>query len=309
MSVGNSSTTSIAADPTHGISGARDRQIGMLFVLGSALVWSFGGALARFLSVSDPWSIIFWRSGWAAVFLIGYMLKRDGASRALVHFRQMGIPGIVVSLCFAAASMAFVVALQYTSVANILLVQAGGPLIAASLAWLFFRETVSLGTWLAIATVILGIGVMESESLDGNISAIGGLLSLTISLVFAVATVITRRYAHVEMVPAVTLGVLISFAVALFNVKNFAVTPVDMLVLFAFGALNLGWGLAMFVSGAKRIPASIASLIGTAEPVLGPVWVWLIHGETPSVPTLIGGLIVLGALIGHSLGQIWVRRA
>ena len=302
-----SAQSSSAMRPTEPIS--HDRQIGMLFVLGSALVWSFGGALARFLSVSDPWSIIFWRSGWAAAFLIGYMLKRDGARRALVHFRQMGIPGIAVSLCFAIASMAFVVALQYTSVANILLVQAGGPLIAASLAWLFFREKVSLGTWVAIATVILGIGVMESESLDGNISPIGGLLSLTITLVFAVATVITRRYAHVEMVPAVTLGVLISFCVAYFNVHNFAVTPIDMLVLFAFGALNLGWGLSMFISGARRIPASIASLIGTAEPVLGPVWVWLIHGETPSLLTIIGGLIVLGALIGHSLGQIWVRRS
>ena len=309
MSASHSSATRTTVPTTPGLPAAHDRQIGMLFVLGSALVWSFGGALARFLSVSDPWSIIFWRSGWAAAFLIGYMLKRDGAGRAMVHFRQMRLPGITVSLCFAIASMAFVVALQYTSVANILLVQAGGPLIAASLAWLFFREKVSLGTWVAIATVIIGIGVMESESLDGNISPIGGLLSLTISLVFAIATVITRRYAHVEMVPAVTLGVLISFCVAFFNVQNFAVTPIDMLVLFAFGALNLGWGLAMFISGARRIPASVASLIGTAEPVLGPVWVWLIHGETPSALTFIGGLIVLAALIGHSLGQMWGRRS
>ena len=309
MPANHASATRPTEPVSQGLPAARERQIGMLFVLGSALVWSFGGALARFLSVSDPWSVIFWRSGWAAAFLIGYMLKRDGARRAIVHFRQMGIPGLAVSLCFATASMAFVVALQYTSVANILLVQAGGPLIAASLAWLFFREKVSLGTWIAIATVIFGIGVMESESLDGNISPIGGLLSLTISLVFAIATVITRRYAHVEMVPAVTLGVLISLCVAYFNVQSFAVTPIDMLVLFAFGALNLGWGLAMFISGARRIPASIASLIGTAEPVLGPVWVWLIHGETPSLPTIIGGLIVLGALIGHSLGQIWGRRS
>ncbi len=309
MSAVNSSATQPKGPISEVRSAARERQIGMLFVLGSALVWSFGGALARFLSASDPWSIIFWRSGWAAAFLIGYMLKRDGVGQAITHFRKMGVPGIAVSLCFATASMAFVVALQYTSVANILLVQAGGPLIAASLAWLFFREKVSVGTWVAIATVIFGIGVMESESLDGNISPIGGLLSLTISLVFAVATVITRRYAHVEMVPAVTLGVLISFSVAAFNVKQFGVTPVDMLVLFAFGALNLGWGLAMFISGARRIPASIASLIGTAEPVLGPVWVWLIHSETPSLMTLIGGLIVLGALIGHSLGQLWLRRS
>jgi drug/metabolite transporter (DMT)-like permease len=216
----------------------------------------------------------------------------------------MGLAGLGVSLCFATASMAFVVALQYTSVANILLVQAGGPLIAASMAWLFFREKVSTGTWIAIATVIFGIGVMESESLDGHISPIGGALSLAIALAFAIATVITRRFAHVEMVPAVTLGVLISFGVAAFKAPSFAVSPMDMLVLFAFGALNLGGGLAMFVAGARLIPASIASLIGTAEPVLGPVWVWLIHNETPSLPTLIGGLIVLGALLGHSIGQI-----
>ncbi len=288
---------------------ARDRRMGMALILASALVWSFGGTLARFLSVSDPWTVIFWRSAWASAFLIGYLLRRDGLGLTVIHFRKMGLPGLGVSLCFATASMAFVVALQYTSVANILLVQAGGPLIAASLAWLLFREKVSTGTWLAIATVIVGIGVMESESLDGDISPIGGALSLAISLVFAVATVITRRFAHVEMVPAVALGVFIAGVVAAFKANDFSVTPFDMMVLFAFGAINLGGGLALFIGGAKRIPASIASLIGTAEPVLGPIWVWLIHNEKPTAMTLIGGLIVLSALIGHSLGQLRANRS
>ena len=182
-------------------------------------------------------------------------------------------------------------------------------MIAASLAWLFFREKVTTGTWIAIVTVIFGIAVMESESLDGNISPIGGALSLAISLVFAVATVITRRFAHLEMVPAVALGVLIACGVAAFKATSFEVSAIDMVVLFAFGAINLGGGLALFIAGAKRIPASVASLIGTAEPVLGPVWVWLIHNETPTLMTLIGGLIVLAALIGHSLGQLRARRA
>ena len=288
---------------------SRDRRIGMALILGSALVWSFGGALARFLTVTDPWTVIFWRSAWAAAFLIGYMLRRDGVRLTIVHFSKMGLPGLGVSLCFATASMAFVVALQYTSVANILLVQAGGPLIAASLAWLMFREKVTTGTWIAIATVIFGIAVMESESLDGNISPIGGALSLAISLVFAIATVITRRFSHIEMVPAVVLGVMIACGVAAFKAKSFDVSVIDMVVLFAFGAVNLGGGLALFIAGAKRIPASVASLIGTAEPVLGPIWVWLIHNETPTLMTLIGGLIVLAALIGHSLGQLRARRA
>lgn len=283
------------------------RRLGMALVLGSAVTWSFGGALARFITVPDPWTMVMWRSGFAAIFLIGVMLWRDGPVGALRHVIRMGLPGLGVALCFATASTSFVVGLQYTSVANILLVQAGGPLIAASLAYLLFRERVSLGTWIAIASVIFGIAVMESESLDGAMSPIGGLLAVVISLSFALATVITRHYSHVEMIPAVTLGVMIAGVNAFFHAGSMSITPTDGFVLFLFGAVNLGGGLAMFVAGARLIPASIASLIGTAEPVLGAVWVWLIHGEVPSLRTIIGGVIVMGALIAHSLGQLMTR--
>lgn len=283
------------------------RRLGMALVLGSALTWSFGGALARFITISDPWTMVMWRSGFAALFLIGFMLLRDGPSGTVRHVIRMGLPGIGVALCFAAASTSFVVGLQYTSVANILLVQAGGPLIAASLAYVLFRERVSLGTWIAIVSVIFGIAVMESESLDGNMSPIGGALAIVISLAFALATVITRHYSHVEMVPAVTLGVIIAGVNAFFHAGDMNISMTDGFVLFLFGAINLGGGLAMFVAGARLIPASIASLIGTAEPVLGGIWVWLIHGEVPSVRTIIGGAIVMAALIAHSLGQLMTR--
>ena len=283
------------------------RRLGMALVLGSALTWSFGGALARFITISDPWIIVTTRSGFAALFLIGFMLLRDGLTGAIGHVIRMGLPGIGVALCFAAASTSFVVGLQYTSVANILLVQAGGPLIAASLAYLLFRERVSLGTWIAIASVIFGIAVMESESLDGNMSPMGGALAIVISLAFALATVITRHYSHVEMVPAVTLGVIIAGANAFFQASKITIGAADGFVLFLFGAINLGGGLAMFVAGARLIPASIASLIGTAEPVLGGIWVWLIHGEVPSLRTIIGGVIVMAALIAHSVGQLIAR--
>ncbi|MEI6574529.1 MAG: DMT family transporter [Alphaproteobacteria bacterium] len=284
-----------------------NRRLGMALVLGSALTWSFGGALARFITVPDPWTMIMWRSGFAAIFLIGVMLWRSGPEGALRNIIRMGLPGLGVALCFATASTSFVVGLQYTSVANILLVQAGGPLIAASLAYLLFRERVSRGTWIAIASVILGIAVMESESLDGAMSPIGGALAVLISLSFALATVITRHYSHVEMIPAVTLGVIIAGVNAFFHAGDMSVTLMDGFVLFLFGAVNLGGGLAIFIAGARLIPASIASLIGTAEPVLGPVWVWLIHGEVPSLRTIIGGAIVMGALIAHSLGQLMTR--
>jgi drug/metabolite transporter (DMT)-like permease len=274
-------------------------RLGIVLVFLSALTWSFGGTIARFIEATDSWTVVFWRSLWAAAFLFAFMLWRDGARGTAALFRSMGAPGLAVAGCFAIASMAFVVALAHTTVANILLMQAGAPLIAALIGWIVFREPVGWLTWAAIAAVILGITVMVSDSLDGRVSPIGDGLALTIALVFAVATVITRRYAHVRMTPATCLATVIACAVAATQAASLAVAPRDMGFLFAFGAINLGLGLAFFASGARLIPAALAALLGTFEPILGPVWVWLVHGEEPSERTLLGGAIVFAAVLFH----------
>lgn len=277
----------------------REERVGLLLVFLSALFWSFGGAIARFIEAPDSWTVVFWRSLWAAAFLIGYMVWRDGFSGTKTLFRQMGLPGVAVGLCFATASTSFVVALSYTTVANVLLMQAGVPLIAALIAFVLFRERVSLATWAAIAAVIVGVAIMVSDSLTGNVSPIGDGLAVLIALVFACATVITRRYAHVRMTPATCLGTLIAGSFAATQASTFAVTVPDMAFLFAFGALNLGLGLAFFATGARLIPAAFAALLGTFETLLGPVWVWLVHAEVPSGRTILGGAVVFAALLVH----------
>src|SRR5262245_20932572 len=143
-------TLSAASEANASVSG-RDERVGFLLVFLSALFWSFGGAIARFIDASDSWTVVFWRSSWAAAFLLCFMLWRDGLRGTLALFRSMGVPGFAVALCFATASTCFVVALAYTTVANILLMQAGVPLLAALISWLLFRETVALPTWAAIA--------------------------------------------------------------------------------------------------------------------------------------------------------------
>lgn len=287
---------------------AREERIGFLLVFLSALFWSFGGAIARFLEADDSWTVVFWRSFWAAIFLIGYMLWRDGARGSASMVRRMGLPGIAVALCFATASTSFVVALAYTTVANILLMQAGVPLIAALIAWVLFRERVSAPTWAAIAAVIAGVAIMVSESLTGDVSPVGDGLALLIAVAFSIATVITRRYAHVRMTPATCLGAIIAGSFAASQAGTFAVSGPDMGFLFAFGALNLGLGLACFATGARLIPAAFAALIGTLETVLGPVWVWLIHAEAPSARTVTGGAVIFAALLVH-IGLEFRRQA
>jgi drug/metabolite transporter (DMT)-like permease len=279
--------------------GSGQERLGAVLVFLSALFWSIGGTIDRFLDIADGWTVIFWRSFWAASFLIAFMFLRDGGRGTVRLFAGMGLPGLAVSLCFATASTAFVVALAYTTVANILLMQAGVPLIAALIGWVVLRERVGGFTWAAIGAVIAGVAIMVSDSLGSGISPVGDLLALTIAVTFAVATVITRRFAHVRMTPATCLGTVIACVVAAFQAGSLEVSAGESAILFAFGALNLGLGMALFASGARLVPAPVAALLGTFEPVLGPVWVWLVHGEVPSGRTIIGGTIIVIALLGH----------
>jgi drug/metabolite transporter (DMT)-like permease len=273
--------------------------LGCLLVAGAAIAWSTGGALTRFVEADDNWTIVFWRSVFAALFLIGFMLVRDGPRGTWRLFKNMGLAGVGVAICFATASSCFIIALSYTTVANVLLLQAGVPLFAALISWVLFRERIGAATWIAIAVVIAGVAIMVSDSLDGAVSPIGDMLALLIAISFAVATVITRRKAHLRMTPAVFLGVAMAACVASMMADRFAVDARDFGLLFALGAVNLGLGLAFFVSGARLIPSALAALISTLEPVLGPVWVWLLHDEVPAQRTVIGGAIILAALLVH----------
>jgi len=286
----------------------RDERVGFLLIFLSALMWSFGGAIARFIDAGDSWTVVFWRSVWAAAFLICFMIWRDGWHGTVRLFRGMGLPGLAVAFCFATASTSFVVALAYTTVANILLMQAGVPLLAALFAWVLFRERVAVATWVAIAAVIAGVAIMVSESLDGAVSPIGDGLALLIAVMFSIATVITRRFAHVRMTPATCLGTMLAAAFAASQASQFGVSSSDMGFLFAFGVVNLGLGLAFFATGARLVPAAVAALLGTFEPILGPIWVWLIHSEVPSGRTILGGTVVVTALLVH-IGLEFKRQA
>lgn len=289
------SASTLPATPT--LPERRGQGYGAALVLGSAVVWSFGGTLARFLDIEDGWTVVFWRSLFAALFLLGFMLLRDGPRGTVQLFRGMGLAGIAVGLCFATASTSFILALAYTTVANVVLIQAGVPLIAALMAWLLFRERIAAHTWVAITAVIGGVAIMVSESLGGSVSMMGDALAMLIAFAFATATIITRRFAHVRMTPAVFFGTLVACAVAASQASGFAVSGQELGVLIIFGALNFGLGLALFVTGARLVPSALAALLGTAETVLAPLWVAVIHGEIPGVRTVVGGAIVLAALL------------
>lgn len=284
---------------------ARSRVYGAALVLGSAIVWSFGGTLARLLDIEDGWTVVFWRALFAAVFLLGFMLVRDGPRGTVKLFSGMGLPGLAVGVCFATASTSFILALAHTTVANILLIQASVPLIAALMSWVLFRERIALHTWVAIAVVICGVGVMVSGSVTGTVSPIGDALALLIAFAFASATVITRRFSHVRMTPAVFTGTVLACGMAAMQAADYSVSLSELGILVVFGAFNFGLGLALFVTGARLVPSALAALLGTAETVLAPLWVALFLAEIPGERTIVGGIIVLAALLCYLGLEMW----
>lgn len=281
---------------------------GVMLVLGSALVWSIGGTLGRYLAHLDPWTTVTWRAGLACAALFAFMVWLWGWRQTLQQIAAIRAPTIAVALCFAIASTSFVIALAHTTVANILIIQSAVPLIAALLCWLFLRQRIPGPTWLAIAAVMLGVGIMVSGSFSGRISPVGDALSLLIALAFASGTVLTRRFKDVPMLPAVWLATLISCVVSATMAPTWQIHGGDFAIVFVFGAISLGGGMALFVTGARLIPATLTALIGVSEPVIGPVLVWLVHGEVPPLRTLLGGAIVLGAVLFNIIWQIAPRK-
>lgn len=279
---------------------------GLLLVAAAATVWSVGGLIVRSLEVTDSWTISFWRSVFALLVVTGFVLARE-RNRTVTAFRDVGWPGIVVGACFATASLAFVVALGLTSVANTLVILATTPFVAALLGRWFLGEMVRSQTWLAMAVSLAGIILMVRGSVGAG-SLRGDLVAFLTPFAFATATVIIRKHREVSMTPAMAIGPFLGLAVSALLAGGFAVSGGDLVLLAVFGGIQLGTGMAIFAVGARMAPAAEVALVSLLETVLGPLWVWLFADESPSRSALIGGMLVLGALAGSAALDLGMRR-
>jgi drug/metabolite transporter (DMT)-like permease len=279
----------------------RTFRTGVLLVIGATLAWSLGGMIDRFIMEDDVWTVVFWRSVFACIFILAFMLARDGVRGTAQLIGSARWPTVIVAVAYTISTICFVLALSYTSVAKVLLIQSAVPIIAAALSWFLLRERVPGHTMIAILVVVVGITTIVSTSLDGASGGpnalLGDVLSLMVASAFALSVVVTRKYPGTRMTPAVLLGVGLAGVIAATQAGSFAVSMRDLGFLAAFGMVNLGLGLALFVTGARLIPSVLSALLSVIEPILGPVWVWLVHDEVPASLTLVGGAVVIAALV------------
>jgi drug/metabolite transporter (DMT)-like permease len=268
---------------------------GQILVGLAAVAWSTAGLFQRELDL-DVATQLAGRAAFAFVALLVYVRISQGPG-VQNAFRSIGWPGIGVAVCMATASGCFIVALNHTTVAHVLFTQAISPLLAAVLGWIVLRERVSHRVLAAMAIALAGVALMVGG--PGGADAVGDGVALVMSLSFAIAIVITRRSSHVSMAPATCLAQLLLVVVAMPFAHPGAITGHDLVYLVALGGFQMGLGLALFTAGARLIAAAEVALITLLEVVLGPLWVWLAFTETPDRATLLGGAVVLLAVLVH----------
>jgi drug/metabolite transporter (DMT)-like permease len=269
------------------------RRRGQIYVALAAVAWSTAGVLQRQLTVDTP-TQVFGRAAFAGAALLVYVaiVERGHVVRA---FRSVGGAGIAVAVCVAIASGCFISALNHASVARVLFILAVAPVLAALLAWATLGEPISRRTALAMLLALCGVAVMFGA--PGDASLAGDGLAFVAALAFSAMIVITRWRHEVSMAPATCLSQAILVVAFLPFASPGEISGGDAAWLAALGIGQIGLGFALLTVGARLIPAAQVGLITLLEVVLGPVWVWLALDERPDTLTLVGGTIVIAAIV------------
>ena len=279
---------------------------GVALVLAAGVFLSIGGIGVRLIEAADEWQILFYRSLALIVTLLAVLAVRNrGALPGALPgaFRTAGAPAVAGGLCLSFGFAGFIFSLTHTSVANTLFLLSVSPFLAALLGRFVLGEGVRRTTWLAMSAALAGVAVMVGEGFATG-SPFGNLSALLAALGFAGFTVALRRGKTRDMLPSVCLAAVFTALVAgvmvSAGVGGFAISARDLGLCAVMGAVQIGAGLTIYTAGSRHVPAAELALLSLSEVVLGPIWVWLGVGEVPSVATVIGGAIVLGAIVGHA---------
>jgi len=286
----------------------RSRAIGIAALLMAGLCLSSGGLITRFIEEADGWQTMFYRSVGMTVVLSAIFLFQD-RGRIADPIRRVGWNGVLIAAVIAASMVAYLFALMLTSVANTMFIVSAAPFFAALLGWAFLRERVRPLTWIAIVAALVGMAVMFADGFRSGDPA--GLFSALFACVtFAMMVVMLRRARGVDMLPALILAAIMSGIACYLVADTVAVSVNDMALGLLMGAVQTASGFGFTMIGTRRVPAAEASLVLLVEPILSPIWVWIFVAETPSMIALVGGLVVLAAVMLQAVASVaWERRA
>ena len=272
-----------------------DKIPGPLLIALGGLFLSSGGTIFRSFEMTDPWTIYFWRSVFftPAVFLFVFFTNQTSFVR---KFTSLGWVGLMCACLYATGSAAYMFALKYTTVANVVFIISIQTFFLAIMGYFFLKEKINLSTFIAILLAATGLYIMIGTKISGG-TAFGNAFAFIIPVAFTLVVFLIRKYPHIDMVPAVAVSGILALTFGFFLGGNIAISTHDLILVFFFGALQYAPGFICLTLGSRKTPSAKIGIFTFTEAIVGPMWAWIFVHEVPPLGVLIGGSIIFLAIL------------
>ena len=268
---------------------------GPLLIFLGALSLSFGGLIVKSFEGATLWQILFWRSLFFSLTILTFLII-SYKKKTFKSFYDSGLPGFFGGIILSFGFCGYVFAMYNTTVANTNFIISLQILFLAVFGYFFLKEKISAVTLASIILAITGVLVMVGNSLTpGELS--GNLAAFTMPITFAILIMIVRKYPTVDMVPAQFVAGVCSCIIGFLLSTKLMISPNDIFLGFLAGFFQVGFGFIFITIGARTTPSAMVGIIMLSESVLGPVWAFLFVSERPSIFGLVGGAIILFAVL------------
>ena len=268
---------------------------GPLLIFFGALSLSFGGLIVKSFEGATLWQILFWRSLFFSLTVLVFLLI-SYKKETLKSFYESGFAGIIGGIVLSFGFCGYVFAMYNTTVANTNFIISLQILFLALFGYIFLKEKINALTLTSIILAMIGVLVMVGNSLSpGELS--GNLAAFTMPITFAVLIMIVRKYPTVDMVPAQFIAGISSCLIGFLLSTKIMISPHDIFLGFLAGFFQVGFGFIFITIGARTTPSALVGIIMLSESILGPIWAFLFVSERPSIFGLLGGAIILFAVL------------
>ena len=268
---------------------------GPLLVFMGAISLSFGGLIVKSFEGATLWQILFWRSIFFTLTVLTFLIIVY-KKRLFTSFYESGLPGFIGGIILSGGFCGYVFAMYNTTVANTNFIISTQILFLAVFGYLFLKERISLITLLSIFLAITGVLLMLGNSLTSG-EMLGNIVAFSMPVTFAVLIIIVRKFPKVDMVPAQFVAGISCCIIGYLLSEKIMISPHDIFLGFIAGLFQVGFGFIFITIGARNTPSAIVGIIMLSESVLGPLWAFLFAGERASFFTLVGGGIIIFAVL------------
>ncbi len=274
---------------------------GYLLLLFGAFCLSWGGFIVRSFEDASVWQILFIRSIFFIIALT-FFLVSTYKKNTIKIIRDAGLPAVIGGAVMSLSFVAYVYSMTITSVANVVFIISTQTMFLAIFGYLFLREKVSLICFISIILAMSGILIMVCDSISSG-SLIGNLVALAIPINFSILVMIIRKNKNLDMVPAIFYSGVFSVVYGLVMSESLSFSNHDMFLGFLLGVPQLAFGFICITIGSRTTPSTTVGLLMLTETLFAPIWVWLFLNEIPPLSVIIGGVVIIVAIIVNSFDE------